>query len=545
MQRRTGDLGLFAALLVAALLPAWSARADDSADAGRETVIRSPEEEKDVAERLKAQKAAEDAERLKAQAAAAAEREAVLQKIAAEMDAVRAILDQLAAEEQALRAEAARSQDPKEKADLEARLKELAERRARVAQMVARLQDMAARLGAAPPPPEPPRVAPKIAVPAAPPQGGPTVADASNRFGFDLYGRLRGEGGNLFFSPYSLSSALAMTYAGARGETARQMAAVLHLPAGAAGVHTAYAALGADLNAPGKPYELAVTSALWGQKGYGFLPDFLALLKTQYRAPLAELDFAADTEAARRTINAHVEKATREKIKDLIGQGQLAAQTRLVLTNAIYFKGRWVLPFDKKATREDDFLLAPGSKVRVPMMNQTDEFPYADAGDCLALALPYEGGALAMIVLVPKQADGLAALEKSLSAAKVAECLARMRAQEVQVALPRFTMTTAFLLRETLAAMGMGDAFDFAKADFSGMNGGKEPLWIGQVIHKAFVEVNEEGTEAAAATAVVAEGGEAPAPPPVFRADRPFLFLIRDVRSGCILFLGRVADPRG
>jgi len=543
MQRRTGDLGLFPALLVAVLLPAWTARADDSADAGRETVIRSPEEEKAVSERLKAQAAAE-AERLKAQAAEAAEREAVLQKIAAEMDAVRAILDQQAAEEQALRAQAARSQDPKEKADLEARLKELAERRARVAQMVARLQDMAARLGAAPAQP-PPRVAPKIAVPATPPLGGASVADASNRFAFDLYGRLRGQGGNLFFSPYSLSSALAMTSAGAHGETARQMAAVLHLPAGAVPIHCGYAALRDDLNAPGKPYELAVTSALWGQKGYGFLPGFLGLLKTHYGAPLAELDFAADADGARRTINAHVEKATREKIKDLIAKGQLAAQTRLVLTNAIYFKGRWTLPFDKKAAREDDFLLAPGSKVRVPMMNRVAEYPYADAGDCLALALPYEGGALAMIVLLPKQADGLAALEKSLSAAKVAECLARMRAQEVQVALPRFTMTTAFLLRETLAAMGMPDAFDSAKADFTGMNGGKEPLWIGQVIHKAFVEVNEEGTEAAAATAVVAEGREAPAPPPVFRADRPFLFLIRDVRSGCILFLGRVADPRG
>jgi len=544
MQRRTGDLGLFAALLVAALLPAWSARADDSADAGRETVIRSPEEERDLAERLKAQKAAEEAERLKVQAAAAAEREAVLQKIAAEMDAVRAILDQLAAEEQALRAQAARSQDPKEKADLEARLKELAERRARVAQMVARLQDMAARMGAAPAQP-PPRVAPKIAVPATPPLGGASVADASNRFAFDLYGRLRGQGGNLFFSPYSLSSALAMTSAGARGETARQMAAVLHLPGGAAGVHAAYAALGADLNAPGKPYELAVTSALWGQKGYGFLPDFLALLKTHYGAPLAELDFAADTEAARRTINAHVEKATRDRIKDLIAEGQLAAETRLVLTNAIYFKGRWRWTFDKTLTSDEEFFLAPDRKVRVPMMRDGREFPYADLGDFQALALPYTGGRLAMVVLVPKKPDGLAALEKSLSAAKVAECLARMRAQEVQVALPRFTMTTAFLLRETLAAMGMGDAFDFAKADFSGMNGGKEPLWIGQVIHKAFVEVNEEGTEAAAATAVVAEGREAPAPPPVFRADRPFLFLIRDVRSGCILFLGRLADPRG
>ncbi len=179
------------------------------------------------------------------------------------------------------------------------------------------------------------------------------------------------------------------------------------------------------------------------------------------------------------------------------------------------------------------------------MMRDGREFPYADLGDFQALALPYTGGRLAMILLLPKKPDGLADLEKGLSCEKVAECLARMRAHQVQVALPRFTMTTTYLLRETLAAMGMGGAFDSAKADFSGMNGGKEPLWIGQVIHKAFVEVNEEGTEAAARTALDEEGGEASESPAYFRADRPFLFLIRDVRSGCILFLGRVADPRG
>ncbi|HUW99989.1 MAG: serpin family protein [Phycisphaerae bacterium] len=381
--------------------------------------------------------------------------------------------------------------------------------------------------------------------------GGPTasaeelaqVAEGCNRFAFDLYGRLKGGEGNLFLSPYSISTALAMTYGGARGETADQMAQVLCLPSSGKAVHRAYGALQGDLNAAGAggAFELAVANRLWGEKGYTFLPDFLSLLETNYGAGLEQVDFAADTEGSRKTINAWVEKQTRDKIQDLLKPGVLDATTRLVLTNAIYFKGKWADPFNKKATRDEEFFLTPEKKVTAPLMHRTAEFGYFEGDDLQALELPYQGERLAMVVVLPKAKDGLAALEASLSAEKVAGWVENLLPCEAQVALPRFKTTAELSLGDTLVAMGMTDAFSLSAADFSGMTGTKD-LFISAVVHKAFVDVNEEGTEAAAATAgVAAEAMPEPVPP--FRADHPFLFLIRDTKTGAILFLGRILDP--
>jgi len=385
--------------------------------------------------------------------------------------------------------------------------------------------------------------------PTAPPQDAAQaedvakVAEGCNRFAFDLYARLKGAEGNLFLSPYSISTALTMTYAGARGRTAEQMAKVLCLPATGEAVHGAYGALQNDLNAAGEggAFELAVANRLWGQKGYGFLPDFLALIKANYGAGLEQVDFAGATEAARQTINTWVEKKTRDKIKELLKPGILGRETTLVLTNAIYFKGKWAEEFDKKLTRDEDFFVTPEKKVAVPLMHQTADFGYFEGDGLQALELPYRGDRLAMVVLLPKAKDGLAALEASLSADKVAEWVGKLHRREVQVALPRFKTTAEFSLKDTLVAMGMAAAFG-GDADFSGMTGAKD-LFISAVVHKAFVDVNEEGTEAAAATAVVMGRAAMPEPAPVFCADHPFLFLIRDTKTGAILFFGRILDP--
>jgi serpin B len=369
------------------------------------------------------------------------------------------------------------------------------------------------------------------------------VAEGCNRFAFDLYAHLLRQEGNLFLSPYSISTALTMTYAGARGQTADQMAKVLCLPASREAVHVAYATLQRDLNAAGAKgaFDLVVANRLWGQKGYEFLSDFLALVEKNYGAGLEQVDFAGATEAARQTINTWVEKQTRDKIKELLKPGILdGRETTLVLTNAIYFKGKWSEEFDKKLTRDEDFFVTPEKKVTAPLMHQTETFGYFDGGEFQALELPYQGDRLAMVVLLPKAKDGLAALEASLSAEKLAEWVGKLHRREVQVALPRFKTAAEFSLKDTLVAMGMTDAF--GDADFSGMDG-KKDLVISAVVHKAFVDVNEEGTEAAAATAVVMGRAAMPEPAPVFRADHPFLFLIRDTKTGAILFLGRILDP--
>ena len=374
------------------------------------------------------------------------------------------------------------------------------------------------------------------------------IGSAVNDFAFDLYAKLSAQKGNLFYSPQSVSTALTMTWAGARGGTADQMAKVLHLPAEKPeSIHAANAKLLASLSGSREKqgFELSVANALWGQKGYPWVADFLGLLKANYGAGLNEVDFVKDTEGARKTINLWVEQQTREKIKELIAEGVLDSATRLVLTNAIYFKGDWASQFKKDQTVDGDFFTEGDKKVSVPMMHQTGNFSYFDGGDFQVLELPYKGDALSMVILLPKAKDGLGAFEKTLSAEKVAGWVKGLRPWRpgVRVTLPKFQTTGQFKLNDTLSAMGMSLAFS-GDADFSGMNGRKD-LYISAVIHKAFVDVNEEGTEAAGATAVVMREKAMPSPPVEFRADHPFVFLIRDVRSGCILFLGRLADPKG
>ena len=413
------------------------------------------------------------------------------------------------------------------------------------------------------------------AKPPAAPDNAALVAAATNAFAADLYAKLAANEGNLFFSPNSIETALVMTYAGARGKTADQMAQVLHIPAGARGqtadqmakvlhlpagdgkVHAAFGAFLKDLNAEkgpdGKPrgYQLSAANALWGQKGFEFLPDFLNLVKTNYGAGLSEVDFANDMEGSRKTINAWVEKQTRDKIKDLLQPGVLTTQTRLVLTNAIYFKGLWGEAFKKDATRDEPFHLGGGKDVQAPMMNATKHYPYLETADFQAVKLPYKGNELAMVVVLPKKDDGLANLEEQITPKMLSETLGswqqggRFRSEEVILTLPKFNMTREFGLGDVLAAMGMKDAFSASAADFSGMDG-KNDLFISAVVHKAFVDVNEEGTEAAAATAAMMTFSAMPAEPKkpiVFRADHPFILLIRHEKSGAILFMGRLADP--
>ena len=368
------------------------------------------------------------------------------------------------------------------------------------------------------------------------------AAGAINAFSMDVYAALRSRTGNLFLSPYSISTALAMTYAGARGTTADEMAKVLHYDVDQAKLHAAFGQL-LETTKAGKGYELSVANALWGQKGFQYLKEYLALVADHYGAGLSELDFVSNAEGARKTINTWVEKKTRKKIKDLIQRGVLGPATRLVLTNAIYFKGKWSSQFKEQATRDAPFHLAGGNTADVPMMTQKAKCGYAETDDLQVLEMPYEGEELSMVVLLPKATDGLPAFEKTLTQAKLDAWLAALRPREVVVFLPKFKMTSQFELSETLGSMGMPLAFSPA-ADFSGMTG-KRDLMISNVIHKAFVDVNEEGTEAAAATAVVVGlTSAAPTPVTIFRADHPFVFLIRDRRSDSILFIGRVANPK-
>jgi serpin B len=370
-----------------------------------------------------------------------------------------------------------------------------------------------------------------------------TVVEGNDTFALDLYAKLREQEGNLFFSPYSISTALAMTYAGARGNTEKQMADVLHFDLPQEKLHPAFRKLIERMNAQGKEsgYQLSVANALWAQKDYQFLRAFLNTTKSNYGAGLNQVDFVKATEAARKTINDWVEKRTEGKIKELIKPGILDSLTRLVLTNAIYFKGNWANQFKEKDTEDAPFTVARDRKVTVPMMSQKEQFAYAETETLQLLELPYVEDELSMVILLPKEVDGLPDLENSLTPGSLKEWLQHLTRQQVLVQVPRFKLTSEFRLEEVLKSMGMTDAFLLPPADFSGMTGVKD-LFISAVIHKAFVDVNEEGTEAAAATAVVMKR-EVAAEPPVFRADHPFLFLIRDNQSGGILFLGRVVNP--
>ena len=371
------------------------------------------------------------------------------------------------------------------------------------------------------------------------------IVAGNTEFAVDLYGKLRTQEGDLFFSPYSISTALAMTCGGARGETATQMVQTLHFDLPEGELAPAFGEMQDDLNAiqsKGR-VQLAVANSLWPQADYTFQPDYLKLCKKYYGTSIHPVDYINDTEGARKTINAWVEEKTHDKIVDLLAPGSLDASNRLVLVNAIYFKGKWFHKFDPEATQDAPFHVSPETTITAPLMQQTEDFGYAEFPDLQVLELPYTGGEVSMVVLLPSKADGIGELEQQLTTPNLAKWTATLPKQKVRVFLPKFKVTSEFSLGDTLAAMGMPDAFMYGKADFSGMDG-KQDLFIGKVVHKAYVDVDEDGTEAAAATAVVMTLAAAmPAEPLVFRADHPFLFLIRDNQTGSILFLGRVMDP--
>lgn len=372
-------------------------------------------------------------------------------------------------------------------------------------------------------------------------QEGPRKAlvAGNNAFALDLYARVGSGKGNQFFSPYSISTALAMTYAGARGRTAEQMARVLHFKLEPNRLHAAFKALMEDLNTAGEKggFHLSVANALWAQKGYTFIPEFLELIESNCQAGFSELDFMRAAEPARQIINRWVEQRTQQKIENLISPGLLNPETTLVLTNAIYFKGNWAHPFKREKTRPGPFTLIDGKRRAVPMMHRTGSYGYREESDYQVLELLYAGYRLSMVILLPRQADGLARLYENLTVGKLDQCLQQLSEQNVMVSLPKFRLICQYKLGKILPAMGMNDAFS-GSADFSGMTGRAE-LFISEVVHKAFVEVNEEGTEAAAATGVIKARSLSPA----FVADHPFLFLIRDRSSGSILFIGRVMEP--
>jgi serpin B len=371
------------------------------------------------------------------------------------------------------------------------------------------------------------------------------VVEGNNAFAVALYHQLSRQDGNLFFSPESISTALAMVYAGARGNTASEMASALHFTLPPEQLHPAMGALLRDLNAAHSDYQLNVANALWAQQGYTFLDEFLDLLKSDYGAGIQQVDFKSAPEAARSTINQWVEQKTQDKIKDLLAPGSLRPDTRLVLTNAIYFKGNWQTQFDKTQTKSEDFYLSQTKSIAAPLMHREGSFGYFDGGTFQVLEIPYKSKALSLIVLLPKERSGLPGLEASMTASNMQQWLSRVApVSKVIVTIPRFKSTQEFELSNALRALGMPQAFG-GGADFSGMTG-KRDFAISAVIHKAFVDVNEEGTEAAAATAVTmrALAMRAPGPPsPVFRADHPFVFLIRDNGSRSILFMGRMTVP--
>jgi serpin B len=387
--------------------------------------------------------------------------------------------------------------------------------------------------------------------PDAPPADLAQLAAGNSAFAFDLYQVLREGDGNLFYSPHSISVALAMTYAGAREDTEHQMADALSLLLPQDRLHATFNGLDQELARRGegaegtdeKGFRLNIVNAIWGQAGYHFLEQFLDVLAENYGAGLRILDFASAPEEARVTINDWVGEQTEGRIEDLIPAGVIDAGTRLVLTNAIYFNAAWAHAFTPERTEEGVFHLLDGGEVSVPMMTQQESFGYAEGEGLRSVELPYDGRELSMVILVPDEGS-FGTVDESLDADTVQEILDSLERRQVALTMPRFEFESEFRLNDALAALGMGEAFT-GEADFSGMTGGRD-LFISDVIHKAFVSVDEAGTEAAAATAVVMrEMAAAPEEPIELVIDRPFVFLIRDIQTGAILFVGRVVDPSG
>jgi len=394
------------------------------------------------------------------------------------------------------------------------------------------------------------------------------AATATNQLAVDLHRQLATGDENLCVSPYSIESALAMTFAGAEGETRTEMARVLHLPNDGA-VPTSFSALQRSLEemsaktadlvkeskrfgGPSEPITLSIANRLFAQKGYNFREAFLSLVKQNYGAAFEPLDFVTDLAAATQHVNKWVADETRDRIRDLIPAGALNNMTRLVLANALYIKAPWADPFSDKTTHPEPFHVHGGAPVDVPMMRKTAEFGYVKRDGFTAVSLPYVGDDLQFLVLLPDDVNGLDALESKLTANVLAEC-AKLEARDVDLHLPKFKLEPPTIaLAKRFQTLGMKSAFDQPRgsADFDRMAPRKpnDYLYISQIFHKTFIAVDEKGTEAAAATAVVMMRATAiagPKPQPIeVKVDRPFVYAIQHVPSGVCLFLGRVTDPR-
>ncbi|CAH1784047.1 unnamed protein product, partial [Owenia fusiformis] len=377
---------------------------------------------------------------------------------------------------------------------------------------------------------------------------GESLVKANNHFALDLYQHtIKSESKNVFFSPLSIFTALCMTYGGSRDRTASEMEEVMHLAPLNQEIHCIFKELLGSLKSPSADYQLNMANKIYAKDDHPFLQDFISMIQTEYIADIEKVNFAKDVEAIRQNINGWVEAETANKIKDLIPGGVLNALTRLVLINAVYFKGDWATQFKHDDTENDaHFLMSDKDVVKVDMMNLQAEFPMEYLRDLKTkvLELPYVNNQLSMVILLPDERNGISELESKLTVDILQSVCnpVRRRKMKVNVALPRFKLEQSFDLGNSLKTLGMKQLFKEGSADLSGIDGTKE-LYVSKVLHKAFVEVNEEGSEAAAATAVVMRMRCMPAPTPDFRCDHPFMFIIKDNRSNAILFMGKLASP--
>jgi len=391
------------------------------------------------------------------------------------------------------------------------------------------------------------------------------IVEGNNVFATELYAQVaKTSEGNLFFSPNSIHTALGMTYLGARGKTAQEMADVLHLALNRDQIAQAFGELTRTLNSPQMVleeeyldreykqkevpvYQLSIANALWAMKDYPFREEYITEVRGPFDAELRELDFMNDPEPSRYTINEWVENKTNQKIKELLPPGIIRNDTRLVLTNAIYFMSNWAETFKKQKTKDLPFTMTDGWKVSCPQMFQQDYFGYMETNDFQGLSIPYKGHDLEMVIFLPKNTDGLPTLEKKFTVKNLNRWMAQFKHQEVKVTLPKFKFSYTASLGDMLKAMGMNLAFIWPGADFSIMTMAKD-LFISAVLHKAFVAVDEEGTEAAAATGVMMSSGAEPLlekiEPKIFKADHPFLFVIRHKKTDAIVFTGRLTNPK-
>ena len=370
------------------------------------------------------------------------------------------------------------------------------------------------------------------------------VVTSNNQFALDFYRNVNASdsGKNIFISPYSISTALAMTFEGSRNNTRREIEGVLHLHMPDAERQQGFSSLFAATKAgPGKHYKLEVANALWGQKDVHFEPAFTNTIGKFYGGGFNTVDYIGDKPGSIHKINTWVEDKTAGKIRNLIHPDDISDMTRLVLTNAIYFKGNWAVPFRKDETKLEAFNVNAAHKVQVPMMQQTGHFRFAQEKGMAAIEMPYVDSELSMIVILPE--GDVEKLGENLSPDEVQTLRSRMLSKKVDVFIPRFKFETRYLLKSKLSEMGMPEAFSDTLADFEGITGHKE-LYISQVIHQAMIDVNEEGSEAAAATAVIMNGKSLEFDQKeVFRADHPFIFMIVQNSTDSILFMGRVSNP--